>query len=115
MLCLGPKMSLSALRLELTAQVRYRSAIQAPLEKLILVAGYLKPVNVLMLLLMNFRLKNAEKNRQTRRRPGSRAAAAARNVISGSSGGLTVPGSFGSPGSSGLSGGGDTTLKSKPC
>ena len=51
-----------------------------------------------------FRLKLAEKNRQTRRRPGSRAAAA-RGVVGGSSGGLTVPGSFGSPGSGGSAGG----------
>ena len=58
---------------------------------------------------MDFRLKLAEKNRQTRRRPGSRAATA-RAVISGSSGGLTVPGGFGSPGSGGSNGGGGGPL-----
>ena len=60
--------------------------------------------------LLFFRLKLAEKNRQTRRRPGSRAAAA-RAVVSGSSGGLTVPGSFGSPGSGGSAGGGPLTRR----
>ena len=52
----------------------------------------------------------AEKNRQTRRRPGSRAAAA-RGVVSGNSGGLTVPGGFGSPGNSNSGGGGPLTRR----